>query len=438
MSRKSCLLILLVPCLASAQPGTPAVRLTMRRAIEMAAARGLNPSIEIAQQSERIAEARYAQGHAAMWPIFDITTTGQNLTRNLNAQGFRFDTSVPGLTIPRTVGPFNTLDARVTVTQPVFDLSAFRRSRAARASIQTAKAETTQTRDEVAAQVAHAYARVLREEAGVAAAEAAIERARATLQTSRNKHDAGTGIAIDVTRAEYQVSREQQSLIAAKGERERAVLALLDAMGLSFDTRLEFEDSLRLFPPEPFSGTEAVRAALRTRGDLEAQRSREENLRLSAEAVRLERLPTVAAYADAGALGGAETHTIGVALRIPIFDGGRRKTREEETEAMLRQETARESQLKRKVELQIRQAEAALRTTAEQVTVSESYVALAEAELAQARRRHDAGVTGALDVIEAQAHVAAAARDRVEALYRYTEARIDAQYAVGTIRDLQL
>ena len=63
---------------------------------------------------------------------------------------------------------------------------------------------------------------------------------------------------------------------------------------------------------------------------------------------------------------------------------------------------------------------------------------LAEAELAQARRRHDAGVTGALDVIEAQYHLAAASRDHVEALFRYTEARIDAVTATGTIKELTL
>ena len=46
--------------------------------------------------------------------------------------------------------------------------------------------------------------------------------------------------------------------------------------------------------------------------------------------------------------------------------------------------------------------------------------------------------SGQLDVIEAQSQLAAAARDRVEALYRYTEARIEALYASGGIRDLTL
>jgi len=272
----------------------------------------------------------------------------------------------------------------------------------------------------------------------VVAAEASLAEARATLQSVKNKHAAGAGTAIDVTRAEYQLAREEQGLATARAGRERAALSLDDALGLGFDTHMEFDDSLHYAPIEPFEPAAAVAAAMRSRGDVESLRTREEQQRLSAEAVQSERVPTVMAYADAGALGGVETHTIGFSVRVPVFDGGRRKTREAEAAAMLHVEQARTAQLRRKVELQIRQAEASLRAAAAQVEAAESYVALAEAELAQARRRHDAGVTGAIDVIEAQGHLASAVNDRVEALFRYTEARIDASYYGGSIRSFSL
>ena len=65
----------------------------------------------MAQESERIAEARYAAGRSAKLPILAVETTGQNQTRNLGAQGFRFETAPAGLTVPDSVGPFNTFDA---------------------------------------------------------------------------------------------------------------------------------------------------------------------------------------------------------------------------------------------------------------------------------------------------------------------------------------
>ena len=436
MARKHLVSLLFAPYLCVAQ--TPVIRLTMHRAIEMAQAGEANPELQIAQESERIAGARFAFGRASRLPQLEVGATGQNQTRNLDAQGFRFETPAPGFTIPDSVGPFNTLDNRVTLTQTVLDLGAMRRSRAASASVDAAAADTAHTRNQIALNVARAYVLVLREAAQVAGAESTIARARATLESAKNKYAAGTGTAIDVTRAEYQLARSEEERTSVAGEREKAMLSLLDVMGLSFDTLLELEDELRRPAVEPVATEEAVTTALRTRPDLEAERHRAESARLSSEAIRLERLPTVAAYADAGTFGGLETHTIAVSVRIPIFDGGRRKERAAEASAILRQETARETKLQRTIELQVRQAQAAMRTAAARLAVSESYMAIAQAELDQARRRHDAGVTSAIDVLEAQSHVAAAARSRIDALYQLIEARIDAAYAAGKLQDLTL
>src|SRR5690349_19827231 len=116
---------------AAAAAGDP-VRLSLRRAIELAVANRANPDVQIAQEAERIAGARQAQGRAAMLPSLESSLAGQNQTRNLAAQGFQFATP-PGFTIPETVGPFNSWDTRVALTQPVFDWSAVRRLRAASA-----------------------------------------------------------------------------------------------------------------------------------------------------------------------------------------------------------------------------------------------------------------------------------------------------------------
>jgi len=409
----------------------------MARAIELAI-QGSAPEVAIAEASERIAEARYHTARAGLFPVLEATGTGQNITRNLDAEGFRFDTGAPGLTIPKSVGPFNTLDARVTLTQSILDFSALRRARAGQAAIPVAQASKESARDSLARQVAHAYAAILRESGVVAASEAALAQARATLDSARNKQAAGTGIAIHVRRAEYQVLLDQQELNAARSARDRSTLALVSALGLDFRTRIELDDTFRLLPAAAVAVDEALTAALRSRGDIESVRQRERQLRLSAEAVELERLPTVAAYADAGALGGVETHTIAVSVRIPIFDSGRRKTREAEASALLQQEQARETSLRREIELQIRQAEIDIRTATGEVETTEKFIALAESELAQARRRHDAGVSGVPEVVEAQTRLAAATHARVEALFRYTEARIEAAYAGGSIRNLSL
>jgi outer membrane protein len=413
------------------------VKLTLRRAIELALANRANPDVQIAQEAEQIAGARQAQGRAAMLPSLESSLAGQNQTRNLAAQGFQFATP-SGFTIPETVGPFNSWDTRLALTQPVFDWSAVRRLRAASARTAAAGEESERRRDELAAEVARLYVRVLRDDAELAAAEAAIRRTGLTLDAARNRVDAGSGIGIEVRRAEYQVAVEEQRRVELRGDRDRAVLALLDAIGQPFDTQVEFEDRLEGVKAATEGAAIPSGEPARSRRDVTAQRTREASLQKDAEAIRLEALPTVAAYADVGALGGRETHTIGLMVRVPVFDAGRRKAREAELDAMARQEGARAAKLERAVDLQVRQAQIAMRTAAEQLKLAEASASLAEAEWEHSRRRHEVGITGVLEVIEAQARLATAARERIDALYRCLAARIDALDAAGGIRELTI
>ena len=54
-------------------------------------------------------------------------------------------------------------------------------------------------------------------------------------------------------------------------------------------------------------------------------------------------------------------------------------------------------------------------------------------ELAQARRRYEAGVTNSIEVTDAQTRLDRARDNQVAALYSYNVARIDLSTAMGTI-----
>jgi len=61
---------------------------------------------------------------------------------------------------------------------------------------------------------------------------------------------------------------------------------------------------------------------------------------------------------------------------------------------------------------------------------------LAENELAQARRRYEAGVANGLEVTDAQTRLARARENQVSALFNYNQARIDLGQAMGIIRSM--
>src|SRR6185369_12085170 len=179
--------------------------------------------------------------------------------------------------------------------------------------------------------------------------------------------------------------------------------------------------------------------ALKTRPDLEAQAQRENGARLSADATKLERLPSLAAFGDYGVNGtgfdaALPTRTVGVAVRVPIFDGGNRDARRAESASQYRAEKVRTGDLREQVELDVRLALDGLHSAEEQVKVAKEGLELADNELTQARRRFEAGVAIGLEVTDAQTRLARARDNQTVALYQYNLARIDLAQAMGKVR----
>jgi outer membrane protein TolC len=435
--RTMLLIITLSPVLFGLDP----LRLSMKRAVELATSPEGNANIQIAGEAVKQAQARSVQARAALLPGVDAVVSEASQTRNLAALGIgqSFIFPIPGFHFPTFVGPYNLFDARVSGTQSVFDFSAIRRYQASKSGVKAARANETGTADQIAAQVAKAYVAALRAQADLDTAQANVDLSKALLKQAEDLKAAGTGTGIEVTRVRVQLSNDGQRLLVATDSRRRAYLQLLRAVGLRLDTRVELTDKLQYFPTDPPTLEQAKAEALKSRADLAAQQEREDNARLSGSAVKMERLPSVAAFGDYGSNGtgissNVPTRTYGIWLRVPIFDGGRRDARRSEADSQYRQERVRTSDLKEQVELDVRLALDTLSSAEQQVNVSEEGFTLAENELAQARRRYEAGVASGLEVTDAQTRLARARDNHVEALFNYNQARIDLGQAMGVVR----
>jgi outer membrane protein len=417
------------------------LRLSLKRAVEIATSPEGSTRIELAEEALRQARSRASQARAGLLPDIESYVTEENLNRNLAAFGLRFNTPIPGLQIPAVVGPFNVFDARATASQNIFDFSTVRRYQAARGGVIAAKADRAYASDEVAAQVAKAYVATLRAQAALEAVNADVALAEALLKQAQDQKLAGTGTGIDVTRARVQLFNEKQRQLVAQNDRRRAHLQLLRAMNVRLDAGLELTDSLAYPPSNAVTLEQAKEEAFQNRADYKAQLQREENARLSSSATKMERLPSLAGFADYGSIGtgvnnALPTRTYGVSLRVPVFDGGRRDARRAESESQWRQEHIRTHDLRQQIELDIRVALDSLQSAEDQVKVAQEGLGLAENELAQARRRYAAGVASGLEVTDAQTRLARARDNQIAALYNYNMARVGLAQATGTIRQL--
>jgi outer membrane protein TolC len=435
MKRALALLLFLSPLLRAADP----IPVSLKRAIEIATSPEGNAAIEISGEALKQAQSRSLENRAALLPDFEASVTGQNRTENLAALGIHIVTPIPAFSVPNFVPPFTTFDARASVTQSVFDLSSIKRYQASKLGVAAARSDTEAAAEQVAAQTARLYIAALKATADLDTAQANISLSEALLKQAASEKEAGAGTGIEITRARVQLANDRQRLLVAQNARRAAYLQLLRAMNLRLEAEIELTDKLQYTPVDAATLDAARRQALEVRPDLKAQQQREETARATAGAVKMQRLPSVAAFGDYGTIGNGldsalPTRTYGIQLRVPVFDGGRRDAQRAESASQYRTEKVRTNDLKQQIDLDVRLALDELQSADNQVKVAQEGIDLSQNELAQARRRYQAGVTTSVEVTDAQTRLERARDNLNAALFTHNVARIDLAQALGRVR----
>ena len=122
-------------------------------------------------------------------------------------------TSFGGLLIPVSIGPFSYLDARVSLTQTLFDRKAFNATRAANESLKSSEYTFKDARDLVVLAVGYTYLQAIADAARIETAEAQVKTAQALFDQASDQVTAGTSPAIDGLRAKVELQTRQQQLI---------------------------------------------------------------------------------------------------------------------------------------------------------------------------------------------------------------------------------
>ena len=402
--------------------------LSLQQAVAMALDGPGNLDVQLAATNVEQADAQTAQAHALLLPVLGISATEQDQSRNLGAEGFRF-TDLPGFRIPAQVGPFNTFDSRASIQQTVFNAALFARRRAFQFNAKAQRLAEQQTRETVAGRVAHAYLDVLRHRTLLDGIQADLEFADTKVSIARETLAAGKGIPVDVTSATSDwrdVKIREAEEQAAYG---KAKLALLDLCNLQLTNDFE---PVAVEPSEEESGN----ATIGSRPDIASAESAAESARTTDRALRLERLPTVASYADAGVLGGVETHTIGVSVNLNLFDGGRLAARRAEALSVLRQEQIKVKQLQRKAQFEMAQAELEIQSARRQVAIARENRLAANEALQHAKRLVAEGGFDRTIELSASNRSAHAQLDEALASIRLEDAEVSKAEATGSVVEM--
>ncbi len=421
------LVILAMICLPAAGQQGPQRTLTVNDAIR--AALESNADVGIAGEVQIQARSRAKEQFSALLPNVSGAAGYTNQTINLGSRGLDF----PG--IPHMAGPFSNLDARVLYSEPLLDLSLIRRYRSARESAGSSEFDTQAVRNRVAAMVATLYFGVQRARARAESVTAQIALDETLLKLASDRREAGAGTGLDVTRAQARLAADQYEFVESRNQARTSELRLLRAIGDRLDARVELTDALASGAFEPSTAAEAVATAFRNRPELRSEENRLAAARLTLGAAHAEALPSVRAFADYGNSGNRSvfipTRTLGIQVNVPLFEGGRRAAHRETAQSQLRQAEIRAKDVRDQIEVDVRVAVEAFASARELLRASEESLRLSEEELALSRLRFEAQVTTQIDVIGAQAALAAARFRHVNALFGVRSAEIEYRRAVG-------
>lgn len=414
-----------------------AADLTLAQAARMALEN--NPSITAARRQEDAAATRLRQADTGRLPRvqFQESVQGGNnpvyvfsslLTqRQFGSANF----AIPALVRP---DPLQNFQSQFGVEQSVYD---FGRTNARRHEAQTgqalALAERNRRELDILTQTARAYYGAQLAEAAARAAQQALESVEATRARAVALRNAQMATEADVLAVDVHLATAKEEIIRRQQQAEVARAALNHAMGQPLDTTYTLTTPLNGQTVPTAATASAQRPEVKmmalqeelakARGEQASAMLRPElGLRFQLEADRQNFVTK----------GGVNWIAMGT-LRWNLFDGGMARQMRAEAGHAAAAASAETRSLASAVNLQMRQADAALRAATARESVTEATIAQAKETIRILRNRYGAGLANVTEVLRAEAALLEAETRRLAALHDQRIALIEREAAAGAL-----
>ena len=342
------------------------------------------------------------------------------------------------------IGPYNSFDARVQLAQRVFDLSAFAKIKAANLDVLITRLDDKLTLQQVSLAAVLAYLDVLRAEERSRAVAQDILLAQELVNLAEHQLSAGVVTNLDVLRSKTRLAQEkaraqeiQRALDAARFQLERVV-------GVPLGSDVRPTDRLTFFEDAPLPIASAIETALKERAEMLIAEKRTDQSQAQLSAATDTRLPLVELSGNYGRSGSEpnvlehDVAQIGVRVRMPVFEGGLIEGRIREARSRNKQNALLRDDMKVQIEEDVRLSLETLRTVTAQVKAAQESLDLATQQANLARNQYSAGLTGNIEVVDAQTTLERIREEYVSALAQYHMARVNYYSALGRIESFRL
>ncbi len=403
--------------------------LNLSEALQIASTRHVN--VIVANERVNQALARIDQNISPLLPQLNAEASEKRQTRDLRSTGFTF----PGGPL---VGPFNVFDARVSLTQTIFDPAALSRLKASREGHALSLAESRKAEQDALVLVANLFieSRRATEKLKVYAAMLRRDKKHMAITYTRLKSGQTSILEMKKVRAAY-----ARSLFGWKDAQTQDLERRLDlyaALGLSRDKNYHLVWDNELLKKEIL--------AQKISGELQPDIAvAKENLAVAKQQNIVEKRgfwPKVSVSGDYGPSGispnnkeSSETYSLGVKATVPIFEGGTRQARLKETASRVREIESTLHDVERHTEARILTSGEVVKRAEAFLQQKDADMSVALEELALAKRKFHNGNGNSLDLTNAEVQLALLKDDNDEAIAFYFLAKVDQARAIGRVAD---
>jgi len=274
------------------------------------------------------------------------------------------------------------------------------------------------------------------------AQQTSLEEARTNLEAANERHNVGLATIADVLQAKTALSRAQLELESTEGALQTTRGALALSMGLPANAPYDIAP----LPPGPLplgirdSVDSLIDRAIRERPSLLAARAAAREASARVTTVRGAALPSLVLGGTwqqvdffNGSTTGGNGYMATIGLQIPIFKGGSQIYDVRAAQAAAQAAAEQVRGVEQQVVYQVFQAYYALRTATQQVRTSTDLLASATQSAQVALGRYKAGAGSLLDLLTAQAALASARGEEIQARFTWYVALAQLAHDTGIL-----
>jgi outer membrane protein len=260
------------------------------------------------------------------------------------------------------------------------------------------------------------------------------------LLTTQKKVQSGSATDFDVLTTEVRVSAAETQKIDVENELRKQEVAFRRLLDLPPTLPVNLRGDFSL-APIPLKADSLLTVAMQRRIEVRLSEDGEKSAEMQSRIVSLRDMPSLKvnlAYGlkngyipDLDVLRGNWVAAIGV--QVPIFNGFKTRSQEQESEANLRAARAHTTDVEKAVTSEVLQAVSDVRANLDKIQTSELQVRQAKQAVDMATVRYESGVVTNLDLIDAQTALAQAELFHLQALYHYVLSRYSLDKSIGAI-----